>query len=37
MKMKTLEKRAERILRQGKIRTAEERRIRKEIKKETGE
>ena len=37
MKLKTLEKRAERILRQAKIRTAEERRIRKEIKKETGQ
>jgi len=37
MKMKTLEKRAERIIRQAKIKTAEERRIRKEIKKETGQ
>ena len=37
MKLKTLEKRAERILRQAKIRTAEEKRIRKEIRKETGQ
>jgi hypothetical protein len=37
MKLKTLEKRAERILRNSKIRTAEEKRIRKEIKKETGQ
>ena len=36
MKMKTLEKRAERILRNAKIKTAEEKKIRREIKKEQG-
>lgn len=37
MKLKTLEKKAERIIRNAKIKTAEERRIRKEIKKEIGQ
>ena len=37
MKMKTLEKRAERILKNAKIKTAEEKRIRKEIRKEIGQ
>lgn len=36
MKLKTLEKKAERIIRNAKTKTAEEKRIRKEIQKEQG-
>lgn len=36
MKLRTLEKKAERILREAKRATPEQKRIRKEIKKETG-